>query len=443
MKSAKDTARAVRLGEVSPVDLVEEALRRIDAVDSKVMAWVQIDRPRALLTARQRYDGSRHGTAVGELIGIPVGIKDIIDVDGLPTRAGAAEFAHRAPATAATVVEKLRHEGAIILGKTATTQFAYMDPAPTRNPWNLAHTPGGSSSGSAAAVAAGMVPLALGTQTVGSVLRPAAYCGVVGLKATHGRVSTAGVLPLAQSLDHVGVFARGVVDAALALRVIAGYDPADPGSVDIEVPDFAPRALQAPPRLGVARGLWEALSSEEICRHIDVVGGLLARAGASVSDVPATLSVDDVMAVSNPILRFEAAQYHRPNFERHAAEYGPGIRALIEAGLAMPEAEYAAARAQQPKLRGALTAMLVGVDVLLLPVAPSTAPAGLSSTGNASLCAPASAGGLPSIALPSGLGEGGLPLAVQLVGRAFEEATLLNVAAWVESKLAFDARPAL
>jgi len=441
MRTARDQARQVRLGELSPLDLVEQALRRIDAVDDRVKAWVEVDRARALLTARQRYDGSRHGTVVGELVGIPVGIKDIIDVDGLPTRAGAAEFAHYTPVKAATVVERLRHEGAIVIGKTATTQFAYSDPAPTRNPWSLEHTPGGSSSGSAAAVACGMVPIALGTQTLGSVLRPAAYCGVVGLKATHGRVSTAGVIPLAWSLDHVGVLARSVTDAALVLGVIAGHDRADPLSASEPVPDMAPPASPPAPRVGVLRGYGEDRLSAEVRGHVDAVALMLARAGAVVTDVGTPVSVDDVRSVSDVILRYEAAQYHRPNFDRYAAAYAPGIRALVEAGLATPLAAYEAARARQPQLRAALTAAMEGVDVLLLPVAPSTAPKGLGSTGDPAFCAPASVAGLPAIALPSGLGEGGLPLAVQLMGRAFAEPPLLAAAAWVESRLGFAAEP--
>ncbi len=443
MRSARDEARQVRLGERSPLDLVEEALRRIDALDSRVGAWVQLDRARALLTARQRYDGSRHGTAVGELIGIPVGIKDIIDVDGLPTRAGAPEFAHRTPETSATVVEKLRHEGAIVVGKTATTQFAYSDPAPTRNPWNLAHTPGGSSSGSAAAVAAGMVPVALGSQTVGSVLRPAAYCGVVGLKPTHGRVSTTGVVPLAWSLDHIGVFARCVEDAALVLSIIAGHDSSDSRSANMSPPGAVPAILSGPPKLRLLRGFWEERATPEVRAHLEAVSGLLTRHGAAVDEVESSFSIEDVAAINTPILRFEAAQYHRPMFARHSAEYAPGIRGLIEAGLETSEAEYESARARQRELRKAISALLEGADALLLPVARSTAPEGLQSTGDPAFCAPASTSGLPSISLPSGVGAGGLPLAVQLVGGAFEEQALLGVAAWVEAKLGFEARPRL
>ena len=207
--TAGQIAQSVSSGSSTPQSAVEASLRRIDAVESRLQAWVEVDR-------------SAKAAANGPLAGVPIGIKDIFDVAGLPTRYGAASFAHQTPTADSVAVVRLRAAGAAILGKTHTTQFAYMDPAPTRNPWSLDHTPGGSSSGSAAAVAAGMVPLAIGSQTVGSVLRPAAYCGIVGFKPTFGRISNTGVGHLAPSFDHVGTLTRTVADAALALKVLAG-----------------------------------------------------------------------------------------------------------------------------------------------------------------------------------------------------------------------------
>jgi len=197
------------------------------------------------------------------------------------------------------------------------------------------------------------------------------------------------------------------------------------------------------PRIAVLRGFWEERADGEIGHHVDTVAASLAKAGAFMSDVEAGFSIDDVQAINQPILRFEAAQYHRPNFDKHAGDYGPGIRRLIESGLKTSEQEYEAARARQREFGRTLGALLAGVDALLLPVAPSTAPKGLQSTGDPAFCAPASTSGLPSIALPSGIGEGGMPLAVQLVGRAFEEPALLNAAAWVEARLGFNSRPAI
>src|SRR5580765_6055360 len=210
-------------GSLSPVDLLESCLARIAARDAEIHAWVHVDETGARAVARERHAEARAGRVRGPLHGIPVAIKDIFHVAGATTTCGAAPAFHVAATEDATAVARLRAAGAIILGKAHTTEFAYFEPGPTRNPWNRAHTPGGSSSGSAAAVAAGMVPLALGTQTVGSVLRPAAYCGVVGFKGTYGLIPTDGVVPLAWSFDHVGVFARRVADVALAVDVLAAH----------------------------------------------------------------------------------------------------------------------------------------------------------------------------------------------------------------------------
>ena len=216
-------ADGIRRGECSAVALVEACLARVRALDPRLQAWAHVDADGALATARERDAEARAGRLRGPLHGVPLGIKDIFDVAGMPTTAGARTFAHTRPARDSGAVARLRAAGAILLGKTHTTQFAYRDPGPTCNPWNHAHTPGGSSSGSAAAVAARMVPATIGSQTVGSILRPAAYCGVVGLKGPHGLVPVDGAVPLAWSLDHAGPFARSVADAALVLSVMADH----------------------------------------------------------------------------------------------------------------------------------------------------------------------------------------------------------------------------
>src|SRR5207245_8520980 len=248
MRSAEPTslgvgeaAEVVRKGVLSPVELVDACLARIGALDGDLRAWAHVDAAGAIAIARERESEARAGRLRGPLHGVPVGVKDIFDVAGMPTTGGARSFAHTRPVTDSAAVARIRAAGAIVLGKTVTTEFAYRDPAPTRNPWNPGHTPGGSSAGSGAAVAARMIPLATGSQTVGSVLRPAAYNGVVGVKATHGLIPVDGVIPLAWSFDHVGVFARSVDDAAIMLGVLAGaeYDA----------------AMSRPPRIAVATEL--------------------------------------------------------------------------------------------------------------------------------------------------------------------------------------------
>jgi Asp-tRNA(Asn)/Glu-tRNA(Gln) amidotransferase A subunit family amidase len=440
---AAEAARRIRAGRLRPSELLEACLERIDAVEPAVAAWVELDRAGARRAAAERDRDTADGRFLGPLHGVPVAIKDIFDVAGLPTRCGAPPFAHRRPDADATSVARLRAAGAVLLGKTVTTTFAYRDPGPTRNPWNLAHTPGGSSSGSAAAVAARMVPLALGTQTVGSVLRPAAFCGVVGLKPSHGRISTAGVVPLCWSTDHVGVFARHVEDVALALGLLAGPDPADPRSAPAFPEDPGP-ALEgaAPPRLALPRRLLER-AEPALAAHLEAVARRFAEAGAHVAEATLPPSFDELHAAGETLVRAEAAAFHRDLFARHGADYPPGIRELVTRGLAVAAVDYLAAQATRRRAREELARLLAGHDALLYPVAPGPAPSGLAWTGDAWFCAPASFTGLPSIALPSGLDPGGLPLAVQLVSGPFAEARLLGAAAWCERRLDAPAGPRL
>lgn len=424
--TAREAARRIREGALSPVALVEACLERIHAIDDQVKAWVTIDEASVRAQAREREQEATSGRRRGPLHGVPVGVKDIIDVAGLPTTAGARPWAHRRPEVDATVVARLRMAGAIVLGKTATTEFAYRDPAPTRNPWNLGHTPGGSSSGSGASVGVRMVPLALGTQTVGSVLRPAAYCGAVGFKASHGLVPVDGVVPLAWSLDHVGVLARSVADAALALGVMAGRT-------------FEP-APARPPRLGLVPELLARCESD-MAAHIQGIAERLARAGASVVEIKLPPSFAAVHDAGLAVLEAEAAAYHEPSYTVHAAEYGKDMRALIEQGLAQRAAKYVRANRARLTFRADVLTVIAEVGTLLVPTAPAPAPAGLGWTGDASMCAPWSYSGVPAITLPSGLSATGLPLAVQLVAGAGHEAALLDAAQWSEDAIAFTAAP--
>lgn len=442
--TAAEIARQVRAGTLSPVEVVEACLKRIDEVDPSVLAWVHVDRKGALQSARELEAEARAGKFRGPLHGVPVGIKDIIAVAGMTTTNGSGEFAHERPEADATCVAKLRGAGAVILGKTATTQFASGDPAPTRNPWNLEHTPGGSSSGSAAGVASGMMPLALGTQTGGSVLRPAAYCGIVGLKPTHGRISTAGVTPLAWSLDHVGVFARTVADAALALGVLAGHDDADLLSASAPTTDYmAVLPSDRPPRLGIPRGLFGDKANAEVTSHLDAVASSFEGKGAAVEEVSLTNSAESIRKAHAIVMRVEAAAYHRERFLSHGESYRPFIHAIVKEGLSIPGFEYARARKLQQEFRRGVTRALEGIDALLMPVAPGPAPKGLESTGDPTLCVPGSFSGFPAIGLPSSLNAEGLPLAIQLITGPFAEGRLLATASWCAAALDFHETPSI
>jgi len=441
--TASELSALIRSGTCSAVSLVEALLARIDALEPNVKAWVSVDRAGALETARERDGEEQAGRFRGPLHGIPVGLKDIYHVAGMTTTAGAGPFAHEYPETDAASVTRLRHAGAIILGKTATTEFAYLDPAETRNPWNQEHTPGGSSSGSAAAVAARMVPLALGSQTVGSTLRPAAYCGVAGFKPTHGRISCRGVVPLAWSLDHVGIFCRSVADAALALQVLAGHDPGDPLSVREPVVDYvgALSAADRPPRLGLLRQFFLERASPEVASHLEAIAQTFARAGASVEEIKLPPSFEGLHDAGSRVMQVEAAAFHAPRFQAHATHYRPKIRALIENGMKTAGTEYVAAQQHCRRFRAEMTPLLKRLDALLMPVAGTPAPRGLSSTGDPTFCAPWSFAGVPAISLPSSLAQDGLPLAVQLVSGAFDEPRLLAVARWCEATFAFSSAP--
>ena len=439
MQTAAETAEAVRSGAFSPVDAVTQSFARIDAVESQIHAWVEIDREGALRQAREL---SGRGLATLPLAGVPVGIKDIVDVAGLPTRLGAQSFAHFTPDRDATVVARLRAAGAIIIGKTHTTEFAFLDPAPTRNPWHRDHTPGGSSSGSAASVGARTIPLAIGSQTVGSVLRPAAYCGCVGLKPTFGLISYAGTANLAASFDHLGVLTTSVADAALALGCLVGKDRFDANSIDAPGDDYvAAASAPAPPRLGLVRSYYHGHASDEVNRHLDAVADHLRAAGAAVTDAEMPANAAAIREAGDPIMKYEAAQTHELLFEAHGKDYRPGIKALVEAGRAVNPDDYAAARAAMSALRVGMLDTLSGFDALLFPVAPATAPASIETTGQGIFCAPASFAGLPAISIPSGLASDGMPLAVQLMAAPLAETTLLRAAAWAERTLAFDAAP--
>ncbi|MBI2941613.1 MAG: amidase [Chloroflexi bacterium] len=426
--TASEAARLIRRGEVSPVELVEALLARIDAVEPDLAAWEIVDRERALAEARAV--AAPGADRAGLLAGVPVGVKDIVDAAGLPTTGG---FASRRDTTAredSAVVSRLRRAGAIVLGKTVTTQAAYVDPPRTRNPWNAGHTPGGSSSGSAAAVAARVVPLAIGSQTGGSVLRPAAYCGVVGLKPTYGRISRRGVLPLAWSIDHVGVLCRSVEDAALFLQAASGHDPADPGSSLAPVGAYL-AAVSQPlkrPRLGLLVDFLDR-AQPTVRPHYEDVAARFGRAGATVREVRLPVEVQLILAVHRIIMQAEAAAVHEAS--PRSAESGPQIRAYVEVGRAIPATAYLQAQRLRRRIRGVLTPLFGEFDCLLLPTVSGPAP-GTETTGDPSFQAPWSLLGLPALTLPSGLAGDGLPLGTQLVGPAFGEETLLRVGNFAE-----------
>jgi Asp-tRNA(Asn)/Glu-tRNA(Gln) amidotransferase A subunit family amidase len=359
------------------------------------------------------------------LFGVPLGVKDIFHVDGFPTRAGCALPPDLFRGAEASSVTALRQAGALILGKTATTEFAYFAPAATRNPHNPAHTPGGSSSGSAAAVGAGLAPLALGTQTIGSISRPAAFCGVVGFKPSYDRIARAGVLPLAPGADHVGFFTPTAADAPLVAGLLCReWRP--------ELADA--RSAPARPVLAIPAGPYLARASAEGQAHFQRVCRQLREAGCALKEVPALADFEAVERRHQQLVAAEAAQTHAAWFAAYGALYHPKTAELIRRGRQVSDAELAAARAARADLRRELDALrdAAGADLWIAPATVGAAPAGLASTGDPVMNLPWTHAGLPTLSLPAGKTADGLPLGLQLVGRWWGDEALLGTAVVLE-----------
>jgi Asp-tRNA(Asn)/Glu-tRNA(Gln) amidotransferase A subunit family amidase len=433
--SLSQAATFIRSREISPVELIQALLDRARVVDPQVQAWTVLDGDRALAAARLVEDQLNRGESAGPLHGVPFGAKDIFDTADLVTAAGFGPYGSRVPNRDAEPIVRLKRAGAILLGKMVTTQFAYSDPSRTRNPWQADRTPGGSSSGSAAGVAARLVPVAFGSQTAGSVLRPAAYNGVVGFKPTFGRVSKRGVLPLAWSLDHVGLLARSVADCALVLAAIAGHDVADPQSSETQPPFVWDASLAAdPPRLGLVREALQAVTPR-LREHTLAVAERLGSAGAHVEEVSFGAPLEFITAVHHVIMQTEVAGVHWQLLEQYPGAHQQRLRAYVEVGRLLPGVAYIHAQRLRRRIRQSMVRSLGQVDALILPTAVDVAP-GRETTGDPSLQAPFSLTGFPSLSLPSGVLEPeGLPLAVQLAALPWQESKLLSVAAWCESQL--------
>ncbi|HEY1187793.1 MAG TPA: amidase [Gemmata sp.] len=435
-----DAAGFIRTGALTPSELLEQCLGRIDRYEERVRAWVHIDRAGAREHAARLTAEVQHNNYRGPLHGIPIGIKDIIDVFDMPTGCGSKRWAQSYARRDATCVERLRQAGAVILGKTVTTAYASFDPPVTRNPWNLDRTPGGSSSGSAAAVACGMCLGALATQTGGSITRPASYCGVYSLKPTHGRVSVDGVLPLAPSLDHVGVMANCVRDLAIVFQVIAGHDPRDPTSDTSPVRDCL-HAIDG--ALGKQHGpvFWFMKSlTDELAEAVmrDALGHL----SRSVTTVWMSTPTDwrDVLRFQLVLMSVEAAAYHSARLARDPDDYPPRVRELIERGLRTPATEYSAARHAQERSEATMHPQFGSDDVILTPAAVGPAPPA-ATTGDPVFNAPWSFLGTPTVSVPFAYTADGLPLSAQIAGVAGGDHRVLAAAACLEREAAFERRP--
>jgi aspartyl-tRNA(Asn)/glutamyl-tRNA(Gln) amidotransferase subunit A len=420
--------------EFSSVEVVQALLRRIDRLEPELQAWAKLDPEGALAQARHCDTEVASGRKPERLAGLPLGIKDVFYTAGLETVANSPLLLGHVPTEDAGAVAVLRADGAVVLGKTVTTQFADGDPAITRNPWNADRTPGGSSSGSAAAVAARMVPAALGTQTAGSVLRPAGFCGVVGLKPTFGRISRRNVLPFAWSLDTMGIIARDVRDAAMVLRALATHDPLDDGSAQRPFEHYRAAANEPrAPKLGLVREYLDR-SQPEVRAHLEATAARFVEQGAEVQEVRFPGDYDLALASHLTIQQVEAADLHARMHADRPDAYLPRLRAAIEVGHLVPGAAYVRAQRIRRQLRLAFGSLLSGLDALLLPTASHVAPE-RATTGDTTFQGVITMLGLPAISIPSGLNAERLPFATQLVAKAWDETTLLSSASWCEGLL--------
>ncbi|HXZ93567.1 MAG TPA: amidase [Burkholderiales bacterium] len=435
-RTATDAARAIREGALSSEELVQACLEHIRATEPTVQAWTFLDEAHALAQARAADQGRRSGQPVGALCGVPVGVKDIFDTADMPTENGTVLHRGRAPHKDAAAVARLRAAGAVILGKTVTTECAYFSPGKTRNPHNPEHTPGGSSSGSAAAVAAGMVPLALGSQTNGSVIRPAAFCGTFGFKPTHGLVPRSGVLKLSRTLDHVGVFARTLEDVALLAEELVGYDEDDPDTrMQARIPFTALAAEEPPvePLLAFIRTpQWERAEPETR----EAFDELVAALGSRIEEVELFPSASEAWDWHRTIMEAEMAANLEREWRHGRDKLSERLRALIERGRDIRAVDYQRAVASGAQLQESFEDLFIQrYDAILTPSAPGAAPRGLASTGDPAFCSLWTLSGLPSINLPIMRSANGLPLGVQLVGRRHFDGRLLRTARWLVARL--------
>lgn len=425
-----EASRLIQSKKLSPVELTKACLDRIDQVEDRVQAWVTVVREMALRDAKAAEHSILHGEISDPLHGIPFGAKDLYYTAGIRTTGGSKIDADFIPMEDAAVITRLKSAGAILLGKTTTTEYAFFGGVPpTRNPWNLNHTPGGSSSGSAAALAASMALFTLGTQTAGSLSRPASYNGLTGLKPTYGRISKARIMAGSWSLDHAAALTRTVEDAAMVLNVLAGSDRNDPATLDAPVPDYM-QALDQDIHgkvVGIPDTFFFDDIDADVARAVESALEVLKGLGARIVSVSLPPSFAQANVAHRVVMNSEVAAYHRNSYQKNADMYNPSLREMIELGMLTPAVEYLQAQRIRTVFREELSDLLRQIDILATPAAPTPAPEGIAYTGSPVFNIPFTNAGVPTISVPAGLAQStGLPVGLQMAARPLNEEVLIS-----------------
>ena len=422
--------------KISTKELVLHLLDRSKKLDPNLNVWVTLN------PNLETENYSQEST--NKLAGIPIGIKDIYCTRDMRTTCCSPIYENYEPGYDARTVKMLRDSQAVIMGKTVTTQFACGDPPPTKNPWNFSRTPGGSSSGSAVGVASGMFPAALGSQTAGSVLRPASYNGIVGFKPTYGLVSRQGVFPVALSLDTMGWFTRSVKDAAILLQYLSGYDAEDKDSVEVDSnPDISiPKPISRPPHIGVVEDFYYENSDHSTMKNFALLLERLSKAGAIIETADTQLDFNSILDSHRVIMNCEAAHTHKDNFKKRPADFAPRVKEIIENGLNTPTHIYIQSKHFQQNYIKQVSKLSKKYDALIMPTSLSGAPSS-ETTGEPIFQAPWTMAGVPAISLPYALDNDGMPLGVQIISDHFDESNLLSTSMWIESVVNFTHKPPL
>ncbi len=420
-----DVQRAIKAQELSCRELLENCFHNIEEKESTLQAWAFLDRDTAFQQANALDQELQRGRWRGPLHGIPVGIKDIIDVKGMPTRGGLECRDETPVAQDATIVENLRLEGAVFPGKTVTTQLACFDPPPTRNPWNQEHTPGGSSSGSAAAVAAGMCLAAIGTQTGGSIIRPASFCGVAGLKPMFGMVDRSGLILLSQHLDHIGPLAQTIVDLVIMLDGMTDQATYLPLLIE---------PVTDAPRIGWLTDFFESRADASMQQALNAVRDKLETAGASINDCSLPKEFESILEYHLNLMQYEMVQNLGEDYDKNKEFYGPAISQVLDAGREVSQERYEACLDYQNLISQVTRRCFARSEILISPATLGPAP-DVTTTGNPSMNAPWSMTGFPTITIPVTVTEDGMPLAIQITGHPDKFDDLLLAAQWCEDVL--------